>query len=117
MRGFLNLPSQILIRNQPEHISKGVLADNATEPVPGLSNFINLHFVRAKIEGFNCLDYLDRAGEAVADLGKWFGEGKIKYRADIINGLENAVTSFDRLFDGSAMGKLMVKVSDEPSVG
>ena len=64
---------------------------------------------------FNCLDYLDRAGEAIADLGKWFGEGKIQYRADVVEGLENAVNAFNRLFDGSTMGKLMVKISEDPS--
>lgn len=105
-----------LINMKARIVSCGLVSQyNATEPVPGLSNFINLHFVRARIEGFNCIDYIDRIGEAMSDLGKWFGEGKIKYKVDLTDGLENATKAFNRLFDGSVMGKLMVKVSEEPT--
>lgn len=104
-----------LINMKARIVSCGVISQyNATEPVPGMTNFINLHFKRGSIEGFICMDYLERADEAIVDLGKWFAEGKIKYRTDIVAGLENAVGVFNMLFDGSATGKLMIKVSEEP---
>jgi NADPH-dependent curcumin reductase CurA len=43
---------------------------NATEPVPGPYNLLNIVTQRAKLEGFIILDYFDRAQEALADLGR-----------------------------------------------
>jgi NADPH-dependent curcumin reductase len=87
---------------------------NATEPVPGPHNLRNLIMKRARIEGFLVLDYIDRATEAVAELGKWYAEGKLKYRVEVVDGLENAATAVNKLFDGSNKGKLIVKISEEP---
>jgi NADPH-dependent curcumin reductase CurA len=87
---------------------------NAENPVPGPYNFMNILVKRARIEGFIVLDYFNQADEAVSKLANWLIEGKIKYRVDIIEGLENAPEAVNRLFDGSHKGKLMVKVSEEP---
>jgi NADPH-dependent curcumin reductase len=85
---------------------------NAVEPVPG-HNLIDLVYQRAKLEGFLVLDYLDRAQEALADLGEWYAQGKIQYRVDAIEGLENAPSAINKLFDGTNQGKLIIKVSEE----
>jgi hypothetical protein len=84
---------------------------NATEPVPGPYNFVNILVKRARVEGFIVIDYFDRAQEAIADLSKWYFEGKIKYRVDVVEGLELAPQALNKLFDGSNMGKLIVKIS------
>jgi hypothetical protein len=89
---------------------------NATTPVPGPMNFVNLLIKRARVEGFIVVDYFHRSGEAVAELAKWFKEGKIQYRVEVVDGLENAPKVINRLFDGSHMGKLIVRVSEEPSL-
>ncbi|MEN9871445.1 MAG: hypothetical protein RLZZ171_2437 [Cyanobacteriota bacterium] len=86
---------------------------NATEPVPGPYNLLNIVTQRAKLEGFIILDYFDRAQEALADLGEWYAQGKIKYRVDAIDGLENAPSVINKLFDGTNQGKLIIKVSEE----
>jgi NADPH-dependent curcumin reductase len=86
---------------------------NATEPVPGLHNLIDIIFKRVRLEGFLVLDYFDRAQEALAKLGQWYAQGKIKYRVDVIDGLENAPRTFNKLFDGTNQGKLVIKVSEE----
>ena len=39
-------------------------------------------------------------------------EGKIKFETDIVDGLENAPSSLERLFTGKNLGKLVVKVSE-----
>ena len=41
--------------------------------------------------------------------------GQIKYKEDIVDGLENAPTAFLKLFDGSNFGKLLVRVSPDPT--
>ena len=83
---------------------------NAAEPVPGPYNFRSILTQRARVQGFIILDYVNRFQEAIADLGKWLTEGKIQYRVDVIDGLENAPRGINKLFDGSNKGKLMVKV-------
>jgi NADPH-dependent curcumin reductase len=88
---------------------------NAVEPVPGPYNFMNVLIKRACIEGFVVRDFIDRAPEALIDLHKWYDEGRLKYRVEVVDGLDNAVRAVNKLFDGSNQGKLIVKISDDPS--
>jgi NADPH-dependent curcumin reductase CurA len=88
---------------------------NAEEPIPGPYNFRSILTQRARVEGFIILDHMGRFQEAFEELGNWLTEGKIQYRVDIIDGLENAPRGINKLFDGSNKGKLIVKVSKEPS--
>ena len=83
---------------------------NATDRVPGPYNFVNILVKRARVEGFIVIDYLNRAQEAMADLGRWLAEGKLKYRVDVVEGLEQAPRALNKLFEGSNQGKLIVKV-------
>ncbi len=83
---------------------------NASKPVPGPYNFINILTRRAKVQGFIVTDFLKRAPEAIADLSKWFLEGKLKYRVDVVEGLQNAPKTLNKLFDGSNQGKLIIKI-------
>ncbi len=83
---------------------------NATEPVPGPYNFVNILIKRARVEGFIVLDYMNRAQEAMLELGQWLRQGKIKYRIDEVEGLEQAPRALNRLFDGSNIGKLVLKI-------
>jgi NADPH-dependent curcumin reductase CurA len=83
---------------------------NADRPVPGPYNFDNILVRRARVEGFIVLDYMGRAQEAVTELGKWLMEGKIKYRVEVIEGVEQAPRAVNKLFDGSHQGKLIIKL-------
>jgi NADPH-dependent curcumin reductase CurA len=88
---------------------------NATELVPGPYNFRNILTQRARVEGFIVLDYVDRFQEAIEELRRWLAEARIQYRVDLVDGLENAPRAINKLFDGSNKGKLIIKVSEEPS--
>lgn len=88
---------------------------NATEPVPGPYNYLSLLVNRARMEGFIVFDYRRRYDEALRELGGWVAEGKIKERHEIVDGLEAAPAALLRLFDGSKIGKLIVRVGSEPS--
>ena len=88
---------------------------NAGSPVPGPSNLANLIMKRAKMEGFLVTDYSDRAEEAFKEMIGWVLAGKLKYRVDIVQGLEKAPAALRKLFDGSNTGKLIVQIGPEQS--
>jgi hypothetical protein len=49
----------------------------------------------------------------VNDVSQWFQEGKLKYKEDIVEGLQNTPHAFIGLLQGKNFGKLIVKVSDD----
>jgi NADPH-dependent curcumin reductase CurA len=79
--------------------------------IDGPKNYRNLIPRRGRMEGFIILDYAERWPDAQAELGKWVGEGKIKFRTHIVEGLERAPDALNLLFTGGNTGKVIVKVS------
>ncbi|MEJ8473571.1 NADP-dependent oxidoreductase [Roseibium algae] len=67
---------------------------------------------RLTLKGFVMPDHFDTFPEIFSALGAMFAKGQIKYRLDIVDGLENAPAALNKLFDGSNKGKLVVKVSN-----
>jgi len=67
---------------------------------------------RIKMQGFIVFnDYGHRYPEFVQVMGQWLAEGKISYREDIVDGLENAPDAFIGLLEGKNFGKLIVRVA------
>ncbi|MDG1267028.1 MAG: NADP-dependent oxidoreductase [Ilumatobacter sp.] len=83
---------------------------NDESPRPGPSNLSLLVSMRGRMEGFIILDYLDRADQAIGDLATWVMNGDVKFKVDIVDGLDNAPMALDRLFTGANTGKVMVKL-------
>jgi NADPH-dependent curcumin reductase CurA len=90
----------------------GISSYNATEPVPGPANLMNLVVMRARMEGFIVIDYMDRAGEAIQDLIGWIQSGELKYQVDVQEGFENIPATLQRLFTGQNVGKQLLKIAD-----
>jgi NADPH-dependent curcumin reductase len=76
---------------------------NANELPPGPKNYLNLVVQRGRMEGFLVLDYMSRAGEAIAALAGWVQAGRIKNKVDVQHGLENAPATLRRLFEGKQL--------------
>ena len=94
----------------------GLIADyNATEPRPA-PNLRPLLVKRALIKGFIVSDHANRAADFQREGAAWVQAGQIKYKEDIVDGLENTPTAFLKLFDGSNFGKLLVRVSPDPRI-
>jgi NADPH-dependent curcumin reductase CurA len=87
---------------------------NEEGPVPGPADFSRILMHKLLIQGFIVSDYLNRAGEAFAELAPWVMGGQIKWKVHIEDGLENAIDAVGRLFTGDHDGKLLVRVSPEP---
>ena len=86
---------------------------NATAPVPGPSNYLNLLIQRGTMQGMIVLDYAKDYQRAARELGQWLAEGKLHSREAIYEGIENFHPTFLRLFSGEKMGKLVLKVLEE----
>jgi NADPH-dependent curcumin reductase CurA len=67
---------------------------------------------RARMEGFLVSDYAHRFDEAAKRLAGWVAEGKITWREDVTEGLENAPAAFMGMLRGENRGKALVKVAE-----
>ncbi len=65
----------------------------------------------ALMQGFVVYDYADRNDEAVARLSQLIRDGRLRYRENIIEGLENAPQAFIDLFEGKSFGKQLVRLA------
>jgi NADPH-dependent curcumin reductase len=88
---------------------------NAAGPPPPGPSLRPLLVNRAVIRGFIVSDHADRAGAFMHECAPLVREGKLRYREDIVEGLEAAPRALIGLFEGRNFGKLMVRVSPEPS--
>ena len=69
---------------------------------------------RIQLQGFIIFeDYGSQFGEFRKQMTEWFEAGKVKYREDIVRGLENAPEAFMGLLQGKNFGKLAVQVFAE----
>jgi NADPH-dependent curcumin reductase len=66
---------------------------------------------RALVQGFLVSDHRARWGEFRAQMSEWLTSGKIKYREDIVDGIEAAPRAFIGLLAGANRGKLLVRVA------
>jgi len=85
-----------------------------TSKAYGPKNYMSLLVSRARMEGFVYFDYVKEFPQAIAEIADHIQKGKLKYRNQIVEGLENAPSSLMMLFDGRNDGKLIVRISDIP---
>jgi NADPH-dependent curcumin reductase CurA len=98
----LNVGSRIVICGQ-------ISQYNLERPEPTFHPGLLIVF-RARMEGFLVSDYAHRFDEAATRLGAWLAEGKIRWREDVTEGLENAPRAFIGMLRGENRGKALVKV-------
>ncbi len=89
----------------------GVIAQyNATGPSPG-PDIATILRRRLLVRGFIVWDFAAKEGDFLRDAATWIADGRLKYREDIVDGLENAPQAFLGLLEGKNFGKLVVKVA------
>ena len=70
---------------------------------------------RIKVQGFIIFeDFGSQLGDFRKQMKEWLEAGKIKYREDLVSGLENAPEAFMGLLQGKNFGKLVVRATAEP---
>jgi NADPH-dependent curcumin reductase len=95
----------------------GLIAQyNMTMPMPGPDMFSVLR-KRLLLRGFIVSDFAGKQADFLREMGEWVGSGRIKYREDIVDGLEKAPAAFLGLLQGRNFGKMLVKLAAEASGG
>jgi len=67
---------------------------------------------RLTFRGFIVWDFASQMPQFLADMSDWLREGRLKYKEDITDGLENAPRELIGLLRGSNFGKKLIRVSD-----
>jgi NADPH-dependent curcumin reductase CurA len=68
------------------------------------------------IRGFVQRDFADaRYDDFQREVSAWIRSGELRYREDIVHGLENAPAAFIGLLNGKNFGKLLVRLSPDPT--
>ncbi|QHD02323.1 NADP-dependent oxidoreductase [Pseudomonas sp. S04] len=97
----------------------GLIAQyNAQEAPPGPDRMPLLQRTlltkRVRMQGFIVFDdYGDRHSEFAKAMAPWVREGKVKFREDVVEGLEQAPEAFIGLLEGRNFGKLVVQVAKD----
>ena len=66
---------------------------------------------RASIYGFLVLDWWHRRDEALRRLAEWQLAGKIRFKEDVLEGIERMPEAFLRLLYGKNFGKQIVRIN------
>ncbi|AUB42620.1 Alcohol dehydrogenase superfamily, zinc-type [Nostoc flagelliforme CCNUN1] len=93
----------------------GLISEYNATSTPSGPNLMPLLIKRALIKGFLVSDYQHRFNDFLRDVSGWLQSGQLKYKEDVVVGLENAPSAFIGLLRGDNFGKLIVKVNDDPT--
>lgn len=66
---------------------------------------------RARMQGFVVLDFANRYDEARTKLADWVRDGTIKYREEILDGIEHAPDAIAGLYRGENPGKRLIQIA------
>jgi NADPH-dependent curcumin reductase len=83
---------------------------NASDPY-GVKRFREVLLHRVTIRAFVIADHRDHWPVALADLTRWVREGRVRFREDVVDGLENAPQAFIRMLTGQNFGKQLVRIA------
>jgi NADPH-dependent curcumin reductase CurA len=84
------------------------------EPIPeGPRVERHLLVKRARMQGFLIFDYAEHFTEALRELTQWVRQGLIRYREDILEGIEQAPGSVAGLYRGENFGKRLIRIAPQ----
>jgi NADPH-dependent curcumin reductase CurA len=91
-------------------VGKVAVANKAPHEDIGVRASSRLIATRARIEGFVVYDWWHRRDEALRRLSAWHRAGSLKFREDVVKGLENVPHAFVRMMRGDNLGKQLVEL-------
>ena len=80
---------------------------------PPMGSRVERHLLvkRARMQGFLIFDYTKRYPEGLQSLTEWVKAGLVRYREDILDGLELAPDSISGLYRGENLGKRIIRIA------
>ncbi len=85
-----------------------------TAPPPGPDRTVQLMASvltkRLRIQGFIVTDFAAQTKDFAREVSGWLAEGRVKYREDVVEGIDKAPEAFMGLLKGRNFGKLLVKL-------
>ncbi len=83
---------------------------NAEKPETGPRLLWHLIVKRIRAEGFLIFDFAPHYAEGLRQLGMWLNAGKLKYREQFVDGIENTPRAFIGMLRGENTGKQLVRL-------
>ena len=109
---LLNMRARVPVCGLISHYNATGLP-GAPNRVPELMFKVLTH--RLTLRGFIVRDYDDQQAEFLSNTANWIKDGKLRYREDFVDGLEKAPEALIGLLKGNNFGKLVVRVSPDPT--
>ena len=87
--------------------------DNGSAGGDPIRHFSALLAARALVKGFSVRDHMHLFDEAVPELAQLLSDGKLKFRDDIVDGIENTPQAFIGMMRGDNIGKRLVRIGPD----
>jgi NADPH-dependent curcumin reductase CurA len=94
-------------------VACGMISQYNLEKPEGVKNLGTIVGNKVKMQGFIVSDHMDLKTEFMAEMSGWLATGKVKYREDITQGIENAPSAFIGMLKGKNFGKKIVRIAAE----
>ena len=98
------------MRKHGRIVVSGQISEYNAEQPRGIRHTLPFITQRLRMEGLVVYDYAVQFADARAQMAEWVRTGKLSYREEIIEGLEQAPTAFIGLFRGESFGRRLVRV-------
>ena len=99
------------MRKNGRIVVSGQISEYNTQTPRGIRHTLPFITQRLKMEGLVVYDFSVQFGEARQQMAEWVNEGKLTYREEIIEGLEQTPQAFIGLFSGESFGRRLVHVN------
>ncbi len=105
---LLNDFARVPLCGMISHYNDDGLAKPSNDRLPASMKVIQQRSIT--VRGFMNVEFIDQQPEFLEQAATWIADGRLKYREDIVDGLENAPDAFIGLLEGKNFGKLVVRV-------
>lgn len=89
----------------------GISGYNVKRPLPGPTNLFYIITKRLTMKGLLVFDWIDQQAVFEQEVGGAYHAGLLKNKETVVEGIEHAVGAFLGLFDGTNIGKMVVKLN------
>jgi hypothetical protein len=103
---LINIGARIVVCGQ-------IAQYNDEKPETGPRLLWHLIVKQARAEGFLVFQFAPRYAEGLKQMAAWLKAGKLKYREQFVDGIENAPRAFIGMLLGENTGKQLVRVAKE----